>query len=113
MPKYLSNVVCVDHPELEGLRWTGNRKCVKCDAERVKARMKERRKNPELRPVPNESQRKAKNQAAIRNRKKRYATDPAFREKERERCREAQRRRRAAAAEASVPTLDSYSASGV
>lgn len=113
MPKYISQVTCVDHPELEGLRWTSNRRCIKCDAERVKARVRAARAEAASRPKEDRPPKVRDNSKAIRKRKERYAADPVFREKERQRCREANRRRRATEAEASVPQLDSYSTSAV
>lgn len=89
MSKYLSTVLCGEHPELEGLRWRGNRKCVKCDAERSKLRVQERRKD--------ETKRKAEYKKIVDKRREKYANDPLFREKERARARDAARARRAAA----------------
>lgn len=89
MSKYLSTVLCSEHPELEGLRWRGNRKCVKCDAERSKLRVQERRKD--------ETKRKAEYKKIVDKRREKYANDPLFREKERARARDAARARRAAA----------------
>ena len=86
MSKYTSEVICTQHPELEGLRWQSNMKCIKCDAQRVADRLREkRRNNPEFRA------------AEIAKRKERYHSDPAFREKElgRARRRNAARRARA------------------
>lgn len=89
MSKYLSVVLCSEHPELEGLRWRGNRRCVKCDAERSKIRVRERRKD--------ETKRKAEYKKIVDKRREKYANDPLFREKERARTRDAARVRRAAA----------------
>lgn len=88
MPKYFSKNVCEKHPDLNGLRWVGNRRCIKCDAERLKRRMQERRGDPESRT--------AENLRLAVTRRERYASDPEYAERERVRCREAIRARRAA-----------------
>ena len=98
MGKYNSAVVCSQHPELNGLRWSSNRKCIKCDAERVAATKRRKRADDSYRIAENaravermteqalEMKRVRSNRAVIWRRTK-YAEDPVFREKEKERCR--------------------------
>lgn len=89
MTKYVSKVICSKHPELNGLRRTRTHRCAGCESERSKERLRKKREDPQYRAAENAKLAKA--------RREKYANDPSFREKERERCRARLAAKRAAA----------------